>query len=317
MGYNRSANHNINPARKKIQVYKVTKETELLPFLMEAIHGLSRNAAKSYCTLKYVYVDERLETKANRLLKPGQQVSIDKTIRKNLFKHPLLDIVYEDNDLIVVNKKEGLLSVAATQSDKEITAHRILQDFLKRKDKRNRVFVVHRLDRETSGLMLFAKSMEIQHTLRDHWKDFVFERKYVAVVNGILKQSHDTIHTWLKEDRNFLYTSSDKPGDGIEAITHYRTLTRNPRRNMTMIDLQLETGRKNQIRVHMQSVGHPVVGDYKYGMADGDPLKRLALHAYMLAFNHPVTGKQMRFETAFPKAFTVLMKTNEKPERGR
>lgn len=127
-------------------------------------------------------------------------------------------------------------------------------------------------------------------------------------MHGVLKQEHDTIHTWLKEDRNFLYTTSDKPGEGIEAITHYKVLNRGRINKYSLLQLELETGRKNQIRVHMQSIGHPVVGDYKYGIKDDDPLKRLALHAFSLSFHHPVSGKPMSFELPYPKSFLSLIR---------
>ncbi|MDD3160938.1 MAG: RluA family pseudouridine synthase [Bacteroidales bacterium] len=297
----------VNPANEnKSPTFEVKQESELLPFLMEKLHGISRNSAKSYCSLSFIRVDDRIEKRPNTILKPGQVVIIDKTSRKNAFRHPMLDIVYEDAFVIVVNKKEGLLSVSATESEKEVTAHRLLQEYAKKKDKRNRVFVVHRLDRETSGLMMFVKTAEIQQAFRDNWKQVVHERRYVAVVEGRIKKEYDTIHTWIKENKDFLNYSSLSKGDGQEAITHYKVIKRGATR--TLIDVHLETGRKNQIRVHMHDIEHSIVGDQKYGIPGNDPIGRLCLHAKVLSFYHPKTNEIKHFETPVPKSFLSLIK---------
>jgi len=290
----------------KYPSFEVREATELLSFLMEKLQGISRNSAKSYCTLSYIRVDDRIEKRPNALLKPGQVVIIDKTSRRNSFKHPMLDIVYEDACVIVVNKKEGLLSVSATESDRELTAHRLLQEYMKKKDKRNRVFVVHRLDRETSGLMMFVKTAEIQQAFRENWKQVVYERSYVAVVEGRIKKEYDTIRSWIKENKDFLNYSSQTQGDGQEAVTHYKVIKRGATR--TLIDVHLETGRKNQIRVHMHDIEHSIVGDQKYGIPGNDPLGRLCLHAKVLSFYHPKTNELRHFETPVPKSFLSLIK---------
>ncbi|MDD4637009.1 MAG: RluA family pseudouridine synthase [Bacteroidales bacterium] len=291
---------------KKIPTFEVREITELLPFIMDKLQGISRNSAKSYCSLSFIRVDDRIEKRPNTLLKPGQIVTIDKNSRKNAFKHPMLDIVYEDAFVIVVNKKEGLLSVSATESDREVTAHKLLQEYVKKKDKRNRVFVVHRLDRETSGLMMFVKTAEIQQAFRNNWKQVVYERSYVAVVEGRIKKEYDTIHSWIKENKDFLNYSSLSQGDGQEAITHYKVIKRGATR--TLIDVHLETGRKNQIRVHMHDIEHSIVGDQKYGIPGSDPIGRLCLHAKVLSFYHPKTNELKHFETPVPKSFLSLIK---------
>ncbi len=291
---------------KKYPSFEVRESTELLSFLMEKLQGISRNSAKSYCTLNYIRVDDRVEKRPNALLKPGQVVIIDKTSRRNAFKHPMLDIIYEDACVIVVNKKEGLLSVSATESDRELTAHRLLQEYMKKKDKRNRVFVVHRLDRETSGLMMFVKTAEIQQAFRENWKQVVYERSYVAVVEGRIKKEYDTIRSWIKENKDFLNYSSQTQGDGQEAVTHYKVIKRGATR--TLIDVHLETGRKNQIRVHMYDIEHSIVGDQKYGISGNDPIGRLCLHAKVLSFYHPKTNELRHFETPVPKSFLSLIK---------
>lgn len=290
----------------KYPSFEVREATELLPFLIEKLQGISRNSAKSYCTLSYIRVDDRIEKRPNALLKPGQVVIIDKTSRRNAFKHPMLDIIYEDACVIVVNKKEGLLSVSATESDRELTAHRLLQEYMKKKDKRNRVFVVHRLDRETSGLMMFVKTAEIQQAFRENWKQVVYERSYVAVVEGRIKKEYDTIRSWIKENKDFLNYSSQTQGDGQEAVTHYKVIKRGATR--TLIDVHLETGRKNQIRVHMHDIEHSIVGDQKYGIPGNDPIGRLCLHAKVLSFYHPKTNELRHFETPVPKSFLSLIK---------
>jgi 23S rRNA pseudouridine1911/1915/1917 synthase len=210
--------------------------------------------------------------------------------------------VYEDAYLLVVEKKEGLLSVS-TERQKERTAQHILQDYVRRSHRNNRVFVVHRLDRETSGLMMYAKDEKTQRTLRDNWHDIVVDRRYVTVVEGDMEKDTDTVRSWLT-DHTFYVSSSPTDDGGKEAITHYKTIKR--ANGYSLVELQLETGRKNQIRVHMSELGHPVVGDRRYG-SEIDPLGRMALHAFKLCFYHPVTGELMEFETPYPGNFKNLL----------
>ena len=209
---------------------------------------------------------------------------------------------HHPHHLIVVEKKEGLLSVA-TDHQKEKTAQHILSEYVKRQHRNNRVFVVHRLDRETSGIMMYAKDEKTQHTLRDNWHDIVRDRRYVSIVMGDMEKDQGTVESWLTDRK--LYVSSSPVDDGGKySVTHYRTIKR--ANGYSLVELQLETGRKNQIRVHMQSLGHPVVGDERYG-CEVNPLGRLALHAFKLCFYHPVTGELMEFETPYPTPFKNLM----------
>ena len=218
------------------------------------------------------------------------------------FRHPMLKILYEDAYIIVVEKKEGLLSVA-TEKQKERTAQHILNEYVKRQHRNNRVFVVHRLDRETSGIMMYAKDEKTQYTLRDNWHDIVYDRRYVAIVNGEVEREQGTVKSWLTDRK--LYVSSSPVDDGGKlSITHYRTIKR--ANGFSLVELQLETGRKNQIRVHMESLGHPILGDERYG-CEINPLNRLALHAFKLCFYHPITGERMEFETPYPNPFKSLM----------
>lgn len=289
-------------AAAKYTIYNVTEPDELMAFLMKKMDGVSRTRVKALLSNRVVLVDNVIVTQFNYPLKPGMKVQISREKNKHEFRHPMLKIVYEDAYLIVVEKKEGLLSVA-TDHQKERTAQHILSEYVKRTHRNNRVFVVHRLDRETSGLMMYAKDEKTQHTLRDNWHDIVVDRRYVSIVMGDMERDQGQIRTWLT-DRKLYVSSSNYDDGGKLSITHYKTIKR--ANGFSMMELDLETGRKNQIRVHMSELGHPVVGDQRYG-CEIDPLGRLALHAFKLCFYHPVTGELMEFETPYPTSFRNLM----------
>ena len=236
-------------------------------------------------------------------LNPNDTVGINYGRGKVEFNNPLLRIVWEDDDLIVINKREGLLSVS-TDRIKERTAYRILSDYLKECDPRNKIFVLHRLDRDTSGIMMFAKNQKVKEQLQSNWSEAITQRTYVAVIEGRPEKDTDLIVSNLVENKHMqVYVTQD--GDGKEAITRYRLLQTNNR--YSLVELDLETGRKNQIRAQMQSIGHPIAGDSKYG-AETNPAGRLMLHARRLCFIHPVTGEEMRFETRIPEKFTSTAK---------
>jgi 23S rRNA pseudouridine1911/1915/1917 synthase len=280
----------------------VNEPAELMEFLLKKMAGISRNKVKSLLVNRVVMVDNVITTQYNFALQPGMKVQISKAKHNHEFRHPMLKLVYEDAYLLVVEKKEGLLSVA-TERQKERTAQHILQDYVRRTHRQNRVFVVHRLDRETSGLMMYAKDEQTQRTLRDNWHNIVVDRRYVTVVQGEMEKDADTVQSWLT-DHTFYVSSSPTDDGGKEAITHYKTIKR--ANGYSLVELQLETGRKNQIRVHMSDLGHPVVGDSRYG-SEIDPIGRLALHAFKLCFYHPVTGELMEFETPYPSNFKNLV----------
>ena len=289
-------------AAAKYTIYNVTEPDELMAFLMKKMDGVSRTRVKALLSNRVVLVDNVIVTQFNHPLKPGMKVQISREKNMHEFRHPMLKIVYEDAYLIVVEKKEGLLSVA-TDHQKERTAQHILSEYVKRTHRNNRVFVVHRLDRETSGLMMYAKDEKTQHTLRANWHDIVVDRRYVSIVMGDMERDQGQIRTWLT-DRKLYVSSSNYDDGGKLSITHYMTIKR--ANGFSMMELDLETGRKNQIRVHMSELGHPVVGDQRYG-CEIDPLGRLALHAFKLCFYHPVTGELMEFETPYPTSFRNLM----------
>ena len=289
-------------AQNQYTDYFVREPMELMEFLASKMPQASRTKLKSLLTKRVVFVDNVITTQYNFPLQPGMKVQISRDKHTHEFRSNLLRIVYEDAYLIVVEKREGLLSVG-TERERERTASTILNEYLRRQDRRSRVYVVHRLDRDTSGLMMFAKDEKTQHTLRDNWHELVFDRRYVAVVTGEMERDQGTVHSWLT-DRTLYVHSSPVDDGGKESVTHYRTIKRT--KGLSLVELHLETGRKNQIRVHMQDLGHPVVGDGRYGLEDFNPIGRLALHAFKLCFHHPVTGEEMRFETPYPAEFEKL-----------
>lgn len=282
-----------------VRAYKVKESGELLPFLITAIAGKGRNAIKSMLTRGQITVNGRSVKAHNYALLPGMTVSVHTERAKEEPVMTGLRILHEDESVLVIDKEAGLLSIASAQ-EKELTAYRQLMAHVRRSHPNNRIFIVHRLDRDTSGVMMFAKSEAVQQALQQSWQESVRERSYVALVEGAVKQSEGRIESWLKETSTLKMYSSPTPNGGQLAITHYKTLEAG--RDYTLLEVRLETGRKNQIRVHMQDLGHPIVGDKKYG-SKSKAIGRLGLHARVLAFVHPVTGKLMRFQSAIPKAF--------------
>lgn len=283
--------------------FKVDKDNELMKFLMEKMPQNSRNNIKSLLTQRRVMIDDVIVSQYNAPLKEGQKVSITKT---KITKHKLegVSIVYEDNDILVVEKERGILSVA-TQNEREKTAYNILKNYLKEKNSKDKIFVVHRLDRDTSGVMIFAKSEKTQDILQTTWNDSVKERTYVALVEGNVKKNSDTIISYLAENKAMITYSTDNEEEGKKAVSHYKVLKRN--KNYSLLEVNIETGRKNQIRVHMQDLGHSVVGDKKYGSTK-NPIKRLGLHAHTIVFKHPITKEVLSFTSKIPEAFLSLFK---------
>ncbi|CAM4468585.1 23S rRNA pseudouridine1911/1915/1917 synthase [Paenibacillus endophyticus] len=285
----------------KSKSYPVTEPMELLPFLLQNISGAGRNVVKSILAHGQVSVSGKSTTAYNYQLQPGQTVTVGKDRPQEKLPLEGLAILFEDEHIIVIKKESGLLSISSDSApENEVTAYRQLTAHVRLENSKNRIFVVHRLDRDTSGVMMFAKSEAVQQQLQNSWQDTVQERIYVALVEGAVKKEKGTISSWLKESKTLKMYSSSYPNDGLHAVTHYKVLRSN--KSFSLLEVQLETGRKNQIRVHMEDIGHPVVGDKKYG-AKSRTIGRLGLHARVLAFTHPVTGKLVRFETDIPKLF--------------
>ncbi len=294
----------------KYTTFTVKEPMELMAFLMEAMSGISRNKVKTLLTNRTVFVNQKITTQYNFLLQPGMKVQISHEKGQKEFRSSLLKIVYEDAYLIVVEKREGVLSIA-TDRQRERTAYSILTEYVQRSDRKHRIFIVHRLDKDTSGLMVFAKDEMTKKTLQDNWDRIVTDRRYVAVLSGEMENDSGTVTSWLKDNKVYITYSSMSNNGGDKAITNYKVLKR--RNGYTLVELELETGKKNQIRVHMQDLKHPVVGDVKYG--DGnDPIGRLGLHAFKLFFYHPVTKELMKFETPYPPSFKKLFLKKEEPE---
>ena len=282
----------------------VEQEATLLPFLFELLKEQSKTSVKALLSHGQIWVNQQATTQFDTPLHAGDVVTISYNRRKVVFNNPLLNIIYEDDSVIVVNKREGLLSVS-TAKVRERTAFHILSDYLKKSDPRNKLFVLHRLDRDTSGLMMFAKTRAVQENMQSNWNEMITERTYVAVVEGRPEKDSDLITTQLKENAEArVYVVAD---GGKDAITRYHLLRTNEK--YSLLELNLETGRKNQIRAQMEYIGHPIAGDYKYG-AETDPTGRLMLHAQRLYFIHPETGEEMRFDTRIPDSFKSLTSKN-------
>lgn len=302
--------------RKQDTILRVAEPAQLMDFLISKMGGMARSSVKQLLGQRRVKVGNAVQTRHDFALKQGDVVTVSSGRGNSQLTHPKLKIVYEDDDLIVVNKQPGLLTVAATPGSSETTAFSILRAYVKRQNARAGIYVVHRLDRETSGLLVFARSEELQHYMRQYWRELVTDRTYIALAEGVLEPREGKITTWLTEDkRNAVVYSSPVDDGGDIAITNYKVLRTTPppygggREGVySLVELHLETGRTNQIRVHLASKGCPVVGDRKYGHGnESSPIDRLCLHAKVLEFIHPVTEKKVRFESPVPKEFNKLV----------
>ena len=301
--------------RKRDTVLRVAEPAQLMDFLISKMGGMAKSSVKQLLGQRRVKVGNAIQTRHDFALKTGDVVTVSSGRGNSQLTHPKLKIVYEDDDLIVVNKQPGLLTVAATPGSSETTAYSILRAYVKKQNARAGIYVVHRLDRETSGLLVFARSEELQHYMREYWRELVQERTYIALAEGVLEPREGKITTWLTEDkRNAVVYSSPVDDGGDIAITNYKTLRVSSQPSAfsnqlySLVELHLETGRTNQIRVHLASKGCPVVGDRKYGHGnESSPIDRLCLHAKVLAFIHPVTEKTVRFESPVPKEFNRVL----------
>ena len=281
--------------------YVVKEARPLLEWLLENVPQ-SRSKIKATLQGRGVKVNGKTVSQFDMMLEPGMMVAVSETKRNQMgFKNRYVKIVYEDRWLIVVEKMPGILSMAAGHSSLNVKT--VLDDYFRQSRQKCRAHVVHRLDRDTSGLMVYAKDMETEQILEHHWHELVYDRRYVAVVSGEMEEDEGTIANWLKDNKAYVTYSSPVDNGGKYAVTHFHTLARTTEHSL--VEFKLETGRKNQIRVHTADMGHPVCGDTKYGNGD-DPLHRLCLHAWLLCFEHPVTHEQMEFETPIPTDFRRL-----------
>ena len=282
----------------------VSESTELMAFLVAQLPHKNRNNIKSLLRNKQILVDDRVYTQFNHPLQPGQTVTVAANRAPETTQYRGLTILHEDPHLIVINKQAGLLSMG-TEKERDRTAYSILSDYVKKQDPKNKVFIIHRLDRETSGVMVFGRSANVQRLMQESWNETTKERTYVALVEGVPEPPKGTITSYLRESKALIVYSSQNPDNGQLSVTNYNVLRAIS--HYALLHLELETGRKNQIRVHLQDIGHPIAGDAKYGAAT-DPIGRLGLHAETLAFAHPITGDLLRFEAPVPKSFLSAVK---------
>ncbi|WP_165042993.1 RluA family pseudouridine synthase [Dysgonomonas sp. ZJ709] len=298
-----------NSRDKALQEIKVSEPSQLLEFLVNKNVRKSRTAAKSLLAHKQIRINGKLITQFDFELKEGDMVAImkyDQSRKEKRLKG--LKIVYEDDYIVIVDKEVGLLSVS-TEREKLRTAFGILNEYVKKQNKQSRVYVLHRLDREASGLMAFSKDQDIQSQFQKNWDKFVPVYTYTAVVEGEVNPKNGTIVSWLTENKNYQVFSTSFDNGGLKSVTHYKTVKVGGR--YSLVNFNLETRRKNQLRAQMQQLGHPVVGDKKYGAAN-KPIKRIALHAQDMAIKHPVTGEMLEFKSPIPKTLLELLTDNTK-----
>ena len=276
--------------------YVVKEKSLLLEFLLSNIKGKSKNNIKSILKNGNVFVNNKSITKYDFKLNINDIVLI-----KNIYKEKdnKLDILYEDEYLIIVNKDEKLLTVS-NDKEKYNTLYRYVSNYVKSKNKNNKVFIVNRLDKDTSGIVIFSKNKVIKEKMQSNWNDIVKLRKYIAIVEGVTEKS-GIIKSYLNENSEHIIYSSD---NGKLAITEYKLIKTNNK--YSMLDITLYTGRKNQIRVHMKDIHHPVVGDKIYS-SNSNPLNRLALHSNQVSFIHPVTQKIIDVYANIPEVFNNIV----------
>lgn len=285
---------------KQYNSYTVKEDALLLDWLLANLHT-SRTKVKATLSGHGVRVNGKTVTQFDFPLKPGMKITISRSKQNDEFHSRYLRIVYEDRYIVVIDKHQGILSMAAGHSSLNVKT--ILDDYFRKTRQHCQAHVVHRLDRDTSGLMLYAKDKQTELALESDWHNIVYDRRYVALLSGTVEQDEGTIESWLKDNKAYFTYSSNYYNGGKIAISHYRVLQRSDNGNgYSLVEFRLETGRKNQIRVHAADMGHPVCGDIKYGNGD-DPIGRLCLHAYKLCFYHPVTHKPLEFKTDIPQAF--------------
>ncbi len=283
--------------------FVVGEPAQLLEFLLANVKQ-SRTKIKATLQGHGIKVNGKTVTQFDFALEKGMKVAVSRTKRnQQSFRSRYVKIVYEDRWIVVVEKAVGILSMAAGHSSLNVKA--VLDDYFRKSRQKCTAHVVHRLDRDTSGLMVYAKDIDTEQMLEHNWHNIVYDRRYVAVLSGEVGPDEGTIENWLKDNKAYITYSSPVDNGGKLAITHFHVLDRTTEHSL--VEFKLETGRKNQIRVHAADMGHPVCGDPKYGNGD-DPLHRLCLHAWLLCFTHPMTGERLEFETPVPTPFRMLFK---------
>lgn len=299
---NKSKLRSLKEDNIKTWIVKSDGET-LLKYMFSVLSDLKQSKVKSMLRHNQFAVNGMPVTQFDLVLSQGDKVSVNFDKSFKVFSHPRIKLVYEDEDIVVINKGYGVLSMG-TDKIKEGTAYSIVRDYVKYSNPNAKIFIIHRLDRDTSGLMVLAKSLEAKENMQHNWNNMVLTRKYVAVVEGVVEKAEGMIRSYLSENSQFEVYSTQNPDNGQLAVTRYKTLK--VKNGFSLLEVELDTGRKNQIRVHMKDIDHPIVGDRKYG-AKSSPIKRLALHAQTLHFVHPITRKEMNFQTPIPLKFRVMV----------
>lgn len=300
----------INPKRNlkksRTSTFPVTEQIELFKFIQVIIKDKSRNKLKSMLSNKRFKVGKEIITQHNHELNVGDEVTVnwDGAFKKE--KYEGVKIIFEDDDIIVIDKKSGLLSIGSAK-EKRQTAYRIVTNHIQQLNPVARLFVVHRLDREASGLMVFAKNKQAQVDLKDSWESTFQNNLYLAVTEGTIEEDVKTISSFLNESKALIVYSGNNPKVGKKAITNYSVIKKNE--FYTLLEATQETERKNQLRVHLQSIGHPVLGDKKYESKQ-NPINRTAVHLRKINFIHPATNKKMKFETKVPEDFLRIFRHN-------
>ncbi|MDY5995849.1 MAG: pseudouridine synthase [Bacilli bacterium] len=275
--------------------YFVNGNYLLFDYLRNNIDGKSKNNIKSLLKNEVVFVNGKIVTKYNYVLCDGDVVEINKKKANNN-----INIIYEDNDIIVIDKPSKILTIS-NKNEKVNTLYRMVSDYLKKEHKK--VFIIHRLDFDTSGIIMFAKSQRVQKLYQDNWNDLAKIREYTAIVDGITANKGH-IESYLKQTKTLLVYSS-KNKDGLFAITDYEKIGGNSK--YSMLKILISTGRRNQIRCHMADIGHPILGDYRY-KCKINPIDRLCLHANRLEIINPITKELMVFNSNIPKEFNSIIK---------
>ncbi len=292
---------------KELHKYEVKENDRLIDFLIKTFPNKSRNNIKTLLSKKLVLIDGAPVSQFDFEVVKGDIIQISPvSVKQTQQKASKLKILFEDENYLVINKPAGLLSVA-TDKEKTITAYRLCMDYVRQKNSKARIFVTHRIDKETSGVLLFAKNEALRNTLQDNWNDLVITRQYIALIEGNMEKDEGTIISWLRETKTNLMYSSHKKGDGQKAITKYKVIEKNEK--YSLLDVNIETGRKNQIRVHFKESGHPIVGDEKY-MATSYAIGRLGLHARKLVIRCPLTNQIMTFVANEDDIFRKVFKPN-------
>lgn len=293
---------NWQPDRIMRRENKGEKTIGLMEYAFTILPDAKRVDIKKWLKYNHFAINGKVQNSFDAPVAPGDVVELNFTRPFTVFSHPRIKIVYEDDDIIVVDKGYGLLSVGTDSSKKSNvdTAYSILRQYVKSKHPSNKIFIVHRLDRDTSGLMIFAKTMEAKENLQHNWNNMVLQRKYVALLDGEMEEQSGVIRTHLAETSQHEVYSTENGDEGKLAVTRYRV--RKKGKGHTLAEFSLDTGRKNQIRVHARDLGCPITGDKKYGKGAG-PLHRLALHAETIRFAHPITKMDMNFTSPVPSQF--------------